>query len=246
MWGSEKKLNFLDPVDLKREMAESSSPKSPESSESVEYEQCYSANLFSDVAGTDFKKFDGVYLQTYGGGPEGGYLFSADGFIYEAHRDWLIPFTLKKIEGTFVINTENPDLIRMLKEGEEPTEDETEFEWEEWHQEKWAKAKENYDEYYETEAEAELIAELDAAELDASSSPTKTVVPKSKNHVRVTHTMDFNVPDDLDLNDETQVVQWNVKDKLLYIKKADGSELFIDPRDEGDFEVAFEEEGVDF
>ena len=107
--------------------------------------------------------------------------------------------------------------------------------------------KQNYDEYYETEAEAELIAELDAAELDASSSPTKTVVPKSKNHVRVTHTMDFNVPDDLDLNDETQVVQWNVglKDKL-YIKKADGSELFIDPRDEGDFEVAFEEEGVDF
>ena len=64
--------------------------------------------------------------------------------------------------------------------------------------------------------------------------------------MRVTHTMDFNVPDDLDLNDETQVVQWNVKDKLLYIKKADGSELFIDPRDEGDFEVAFEEEGVDF
>ena len=71
-------------------------------------------------------------------------------------------------------------------------------------------------------------------------------MPNTKNHVRVVHTTDFNVPDELDLHDETQVVQWNVKDNLLYIEKADGSELFIDPRDEGDFEVTFEMEGRDF
>ena len=70
--------------------------------------------------------------------------------------------------------------------------------------------------------------------------------PNTKNHVRVIHTIDFNVPDDLDLDDETQVVEWNVKDKLLYIVKVDGSELFIDPRDEGDVEVTFEMKGRDF
>jgi hypothetical protein len=225
-----------------RTMKEPKSPTSSASSESVEYEQAMSVYVFSEVAGYGYKKFDGIHVQTHCGGPEGGYLMSIAGQLYSVHRDWGIPFELTKIEGTLVLQTEgDPDRIRLVKVGEELLEDEIEFDWEEWHQEKWAKAKENYE-------EACLEAEASESSTPTASEPPtpKSPVPNTKNHVRVTHTMDFNVPDDLDLNDETQVVQWNVKDKLLYIKKADGSELFIDPRDEGDFEVAFEEKGVDF
>jgi hypothetical protein len=70
--------------------------------------------------------------------------------------------------------------------------------------------------------------------------------------VRVVRTTDFNVPDDLDLHDETQVVEWCVSrfgigfDLQLYIKKADGSEMFINKRESDETEVTFEVEGVDY
>ena len=121
---------------------------SPTSSEEIVYDKCYSANVFSDVAGSNFRKSDGIYVQQSGGGPEGGVVFSVNGNVYDVNREWHEPFTMKKIEGSprFVVNSEDPDLMRQLKDGEEPTENEMEFECAEWHQDKWAQAKANYDE----------------------------------------------------------------------------------------------------
>ena len=229
-------------------MAEPSSPKSTASTE-IEYNECYSASVFSEVAGTSFRNVDGIFIEQYGGGPQGGLLFSVNGNVYDVNREWSEPFTMKKIVGNprFVVKSENPDLMRMLKDGEEPIEDEEiEFDCGEWHQEKWAKAKENYEEACLEEEYASASEENSVTPKSSEPATPKSPVPNTKNHVRVVHTTDFNVPDDLDLHDETQVVQWNVTDNFLYIEKADGSELFIDPRDKGDVEVMFEMEGRDF
>jgi hypothetical protein len=189
-----------------------------------------SVYVFSEVAGFGYKYVDGIHLQTYCGGPEGGYLMSVTGQLYTVHRDWGVPFTLTKIEGKLVLNMEgDPDRIRLLKVGEELLEDETEFEWEEWHQEKWAKAKENYE-----EACLEADAEPDTP---ASSSP-KTVVsvspkpPSSSDTkvVRVTYVIEdeFLVPKGLDLEDKSQVKEWEVRYNILRITKADDTELKIE------------------
>lgn len=46
----------------------------------------------------DFKV--GTFHQTYGGGPEGGYLTMPDGSVYETKRTWGTPFEVpKKMEG---------------------------------------------------------------------------------------------------------------------------------------------------
>jgi hypothetical protein len=112
------------------------SPKSPdeveeEVEEEVEYENVYGIQLFSDVAGPDFKTVDGVYFPTFGGGPEGGYVWSADGFLYFVRRDWFQPFTMKKISYRLVMCEESSGYelprIRRLNEGEEMREDEFEF-----------------------------------------------------------------------------------------------------------------------
>lgn len=147
-------------------MSESSSPKSTASSE-IEYDECYSASVFSEVAGASFRNVDGIYIQQYGGGPEGGLLFSVNGNVYNVNREWSEPFTMKKIDGNprFVVKSENPDLMRMLKDGEEPIEDEEiEFDCGEWHEEKWAKAKENYEEAC-LEAEASEESEEEAIDI---------------------------------------------------------------------------------
>lgn len=207
-------------------------PKTPESTsstESVEYQQCMSVYVFSEVAGFGYKNVDGIHLQTYCGGPEGGYLMSVTGQLYTVHRDWGVPFTLTPIEGTLVLITEgDPDRIRLLKVGEELLEDETEFEWEEWHQEKWAKAKENY---------AEACLEVEASE---SSTPTASEPPTPKSPkppsssdtkvVRVTYVIEdeFLVPKGLDLEDKSQVKEWEVRYNTLRITKADDTELKIE------------------
>lgn len=83
-------------------MSEANSPTSPPD---VEYQQCYSVNVFSEVAGEQFKSRDGVYYQWFGGGPEGGVTFSVDGDIYYVRRDWGQTFTMKKIEGSPLLST---------------------------------------------------------------------------------------------------------------------------------------------
>jgi hypothetical protein len=42
---------------------------------------------------------DGVYYQTYGGGPEGGYVETPNSDVYEVERGWGTPFTARKCEG---------------------------------------------------------------------------------------------------------------------------------------------------
>jgi hypothetical protein len=152
-----------------KDIAMSSTPVDPEASEKVpelEYDQCYSADVFSKVAGTSFRNVDGIYVEQYGGGPQGGLLFSVNGNVYNVNREWCEPFTMKKIVGNprFVVKSENPDLMRMLKDGEEPIEDEEiEFDCAEWHEVKWAQAKENYEEAC-LEAEAAEKSEEESEE----------------------------------------------------------------------------------
>ena len=133
----------------------SSETNSPTTSEEIVYDQCYSVNVFSEVAGYNFRKSDGIYFPHYGGGPEGGVVFSVNGNVYNVNREWLEPFTMKKIEGSprFVVNDENPDLMRQLKDGEEPADGETEFDPQFWHEDKWATAKANYDDTREVSTE---------------------------------------------------------------------------------------------
>jgi hypothetical protein len=119
--------------------------------EEVEYKTCYSVQVFSKVAGSDFAKFDGVYIQTYGGGPEGGYLFSVDGNLYSVKRDWFKPFDMifmtkiKSNEARLVSKDVDQDQIRFLRSSEqEPLPDETYFDVEERFQDLWQEAQLNY------------------------------------------------------------------------------------------------------
>ena len=95
-----------------------------------------------------------------------------------------------------------------------------------------------------TELTTRATAFWDAEKVDDATPSSSTSTPKddegdefpaprSKNYLRVLYTLEeeFNVPDDLDLKDETQVVQWKVQSRELYIKKVDGSELIISPRE---------------
>lgn len=58
--------------------------------------------LFKDVKGDLWPQYnDFKYYQTYGGGPEGGYI--TDGTILaKVHRDWGVPFSVKVVNGTLV------------------------------------------------------------------------------------------------------------------------------------------------
>lgn len=60
-----------------------------------ESQRCYSVLNFQKSAGTDFPS--GIYFQTYGGGPEGGYVIDEFGKLYKVHRDWFKPFTMEKL-----------------------------------------------------------------------------------------------------------------------------------------------------
>lgn len=39
---------------------------------------------------------NGVYFMTYGGGPEGGYVLTPNGNIFEVERNWGKPFSVRK------------------------------------------------------------------------------------------------------------------------------------------------------
>jgi hypothetical protein len=117
-----------------------------------EYDYAYSIQLFSEVAGTEFRRIDGIYVQTYGGGPEGGYLFSVNGKVYKAHREWFQPFFLKRqLLCRIVECTEKGyDSFRFRQLGldEEKLENEIDFDFEgfkEKHNLIWAEAVLNYE-----------------------------------------------------------------------------------------------------
>jgi len=115
-----------------------------EAEEEVKYETCYSVQLFSKVAGNDISFPIGVYIQTYGGGPEGGYVFAQDGNVYEVNREWFQPFTFKLFaldeEYQVFYDQECPDHIRFAKVFENPKDNEGYFDVKEWHSELWAEA----------------------------------------------------------------------------------------------------------
>lgn len=132
-----------------------------ETQSSIDYDQCLSTYVFSEVAGSDFLNVDGGFIETYTGGPQGGYLFSADGKTYEVNREWFKAFTLKEIEGAFkfaimtskIVRPTIPDssfhYLRILRDGQELTEEEQEFHFADWHPEIWERAKANYEETLE-------------------------------------------------------------------------------------------------
>jgi hypothetical protein len=68
-----------------------------------QWDNVYYEGVFGGFCGEhphlqDFKV--ATYYQTFGGGPEGGYLVMPDGDVYETKRTWGEPFDLpKKLEG---------------------------------------------------------------------------------------------------------------------------------------------------
>jgi hypothetical protein len=82
-----------------------------DAAEEDEWEEVYNAGeadknakpqLFKDVKGDSWPQYnDFKYYQTYGGGPEGGYI--TDGTILaKVYRNWDIPFSVKVVNGTLV------------------------------------------------------------------------------------------------------------------------------------------------
>lgn len=84
--------------------------------EEEEWQEVYNAGehnknakpqLFKDVKGDTLPEYNEFkYYQTYGGGPEGGYI--TDGIIVaKVHRDWGIPFSVEVIKGTLIFRPGN-------------------------------------------------------------------------------------------------------------------------------------------
>lgn len=131
------------------------SPLTPKTSDSeatteIEYNYAYSISLFSEVAGYGFKNRDGIYVQTYGGGPEGGYVFGVDDCVYKVHREWFQPFTMKRVNPhRFVQSLEKGyDALRFrsLPAGDSMAETEKSFDFKEFreiHQIIWQQATSN-------------------------------------------------------------------------------------------------------
>ena len=72
------------------------SNESVSSSDNDEWSQCYHelSKCFCTVAGAKFPC--GYYLQTYGGGPEGGYVVSEDTkTVWSVERNWGTPFKME-------------------------------------------------------------------------------------------------------------------------------------------------------
>jgi len=49
--------------------------------------------------------YNGIYYQTYGGGPEGGYLI-AEGKVYSVNRNWFETWTLEEAKGVLHFKTD--------------------------------------------------------------------------------------------------------------------------------------------
>ena len=65
------------------------------------------AQIFKDVKGDSWPQYnDFKYYQTYGGGPEDGYI--TDGAILaKVHRDWGTPFSVEVVKGSLVFRPGN-------------------------------------------------------------------------------------------------------------------------------------------
>ena len=88
------------------------SKKMAERKDDNDFEQIYSNELFDDYiekGNIELEKLKGGrYYQTYGGGPEGGYVILPNEEIYEVNRSWGKPFEIvKQIKGKCIIQNEN-------------------------------------------------------------------------------------------------------------------------------------------
>jgi hypothetical protein len=83
-----------------------------ESEEEDDFKQIYYTETFDEYIGEDdyglHKLQGGDYYQTYGGGPEGGYVILPNDEIYEVKRSWFTPFEIvKQIKGKYIIQNED-------------------------------------------------------------------------------------------------------------------------------------------
>jgi hypothetical protein len=63
------------------------------------WDEVYYMCLFSQVSSDAYKEYHGwIYYQTYGGGPEGGFLVN-DGKVCEVSRSWVTGWEIKPITG---------------------------------------------------------------------------------------------------------------------------------------------------
>ena len=65
-----------------------------------EWEQVYSVTPFENFVQKGSPCYflrQRTYYQTYGGGPEGGYVVLRSGSVFSVHRDWFIPFSSTKM-----------------------------------------------------------------------------------------------------------------------------------------------------
>ena len=142
----------------------------------IEYNYAYSIMLFSEVAGSDFKKVDGIYVQVCGGGPEGGFVFAANGLVYYARRTWFKPFTLKRVGTRFAQSQETGyDALRFreLERGQSPAETEIMFDLDEFkamHQTIWEQAVANYNAVESSSDETSSSSSCSSSSSSSSSS----------------------------------------------------------------------------
>lgn len=66
-------------------------------------ETVYLLRQFDDFIGDQehLQRFLGYYYaETYGGGPQGGYIFNEAGNVFEVERDWDRPFSASNVSGS--------------------------------------------------------------------------------------------------------------------------------------------------
>lgn len=87
-----------------------SSEKSSESEESSESEDewmtVYRKCFFSEVGGD----IDGIYYETYGGGPQGGFVETADLHVFKVSRTWFQAWEVSRLPSEYVLEyRQSPD-----------------------------------------------------------------------------------------------------------------------------------------
>lgn len=65
-----------------------------------EWQQIYQRRMFSEVGGD----IEGTYYETYGGGPEGGYVVTSDSRVYKVDRNWGKPWTIHLMPSNCVLH----------------------------------------------------------------------------------------------------------------------------------------------
>lgn len=69
-----------------------------ERSSKYEYYQVYAMGRFKKFAGKNHRLANLIYFMTFGGGPEGGYVWDKrDNIVYSVRRNWGIPFSITAV-----------------------------------------------------------------------------------------------------------------------------------------------------